>query len=154
MALNGNLAPLLASAGVWGHRAFQYRNAAARESATPPVLPQDRAFLLQTAGSSILAARARAPLAAIEADWNAVRLLLAALVPESLPIGPRPASRVAVGGNLRGHARELVVAIAVGRRQLPCTVRRNLVDRAEGFHPEGVAFLVVPEKLLEFRQCP
>jgi hypothetical protein len=190
-------------------------NAAARESATPPVLPEDRAFLLQTAGGSILkhgqehrnrdpgfpiedearqpacdvsvtaersedvyrdasagkahsihrnanacrsrhkkAARARAPLAAIEADWNAVRLLLTALVPESLPIGPRPASRVAVGGNLHGHARELVVAIAVGRRQLACTARRNLVDRAEGFHPEGVAFPVVPEKSLEFRQCP
>jgi hypothetical protein len=50
--------------------------------------------------------------------------------------------------------RELVVPIAIGQRQLACAVRRNLVDRPEGFHPEGDAFLVVPEKLLEYRQCP
>jgi hypothetical protein len=56
MALNGSLAPLLASAGVLAYRAFQYRNAATRDSATPPVLPEDRAFLLETAGSSILGA--------------------------------------------------------------------------------------------------
>jgi hypothetical protein len=215
MALSGALAPLLASAGVLAYRAFQYRNAATRESTTLAVVPEDRAFLLETAGSSILklgqeqrnrapgspmedkarqpvcdvsimaerseglypdvsagkanpihgnasacrsrhkkAARYRTPLAAIEADWNAVRLLLAALVPESSPIGPRPASRVAVGGNVYGHARQPVVAIAIGRRQLACAVRRNLVDRPEGFHPEGDAFLVVPEKLLELRQCP
>jgi hypothetical protein len=37
---------------------------------------------------------------------------------------------------------------------LACAVRRNLVDRPEGFHPEGDAFLVVLEKLLEHRQWP
>jgi hypothetical protein len=215
MALSGTLAPLLASAGVLGYRAFQFRNAAARESTTPAVLPEDRAFLLEMAGNSILklgqeqrnrapgspmedkarqpvcevcgmaersadlypdvpagkanpihgntsacrsrhkqAARYRAPLAAVEADWNAVRLLLAVLVPESSPTGPHPASRVAVGGNVHGHARQPVVAIAIGRRQLACAVRRNLVDRPESFHPEGDAFPVIPEKLLDLRQCP
>jgi hypothetical protein len=42
----------------------------------------------------------------------------------------------------------------VERKKLACAVRRNLVDRREGFHPEGDAFLIIPEKLLEDGHFP
>src|ERR1019366_2608328 len=63
--------------------------------------------------------------------------LLAVLVPEGLPVGARPATGVAVGGDVGGHAGKLVAAIAIEGGQLARAAGRNLVDRPEGFHAEG-----------------